>query len=104
MNQLDEVREIFGAEHKDEVKEETKERSKLGDPKMNSLDIVSVQAETSDIVLRWIGAGKEVKVAGDFSNWEGLSMALDQEQELGNFSLDGRSDLAQHWSIRLKLL
>ena len=37
MNQLDEVREIFGAEHKDEVKEETKERSKLGDPKMNSL-------------------------------------------------------------------
>merc|ERR1712212_88297 len=108
MSQLDEVREVFGAEHEVlgnsvDLKEETKERSNLGDAKMNSLDVVSVQAETSDIVLRWIGAGKEVEVAGNFSNWEGLSMALDQEKEMDNLSQDDTSDLVQRWSIWLKL-
>merc|ERR1712212_658395 len=104
MNKLDEVRQVFGEEENSlDLKEETKKRSNLGDAKMNSLDNVSVQAETSDIVLRWIGSGKEVQVAGDFSNWEGLSMALDQEDELGNFPQDETSNLFQCWSIRLKL-
>merc|ERR1719193_1213447 len=105
MSKLDEVRQVFEGEEPSEVdlKEEIKERSNLGDNKMNSLDIVSVQAETSDIVLRWIGSGKEVQVAGDFSNWEGLSMALDQEDELGNFPQDETSNLFQCWSIQLKL-
>merc|ERR1712233_37025 len=104
MNRLDEVRQVFGAEHHilensaDFIEEETKARSNLDDAKMNQLDVVSVQAETSDIVLRWSGPGKEVQVAGDFSNWEGLNMALDQD-----FSQAEMSDLVQCWSIRLKL-
>ena len=58
-------------------------------------EINETKEEISEVTLKWAGPGKEVFVAGSFSNWEGLTMTNEEKDKTSQNSDQNPAEPAQ---------